>query len=149
MTASRTSLPRVAAPLREASLLTPLCRRRSSHLPCVGRPASRGQALETAAPTFAPALTTHLRHLFGQLQTPLGHKSDAHESDNVVLRNAPSLQQLTENIFGSLRSQMALLQHKNLQTQSLVLAGNRETLQREIPSSAHPATLAKSTSSQP
>ena len=75
-------------------------------LPASGGLRREVTALEIAAPTFTPPTPVPGTADASQPQ------SDAHESDNVVLRNAPSLQQFTGNIFGSLRSQTALLQHR-------------------------------------
>ena len=56
-----------------------------------------------------PRSPQHCRHTSDtcswQLPTRLSDKSDALESDCVVHRNASSIQQINENIFGSLRSQ--------------------------------------------
>ena len=50
-----------------------------------------------------------------ELQTPLGHKSDAHGNDNVVLRDAPSMQQLTETSSADSKARRHCCS-KNLQT---------------------------------
>ena len=159
-------------------MLTPLCRRRSSHLqrsrsttpeirrchtpqheaqismlqrprrvrpllPPLGRAVFVGKSRHSR-----PALTTHLRHLSGhcrRLSVTRVMLTDTITSCFGMLQLAA----VNRNIFGSFQSQTALLHHKNLQTPKSRPRRNRETLRCENPSSAQPATLAKSSSSQP
>ena len=73
-------------PRRVRPLLPPLGR-----AVCVGKSRhSRLQHPRSPSPNDTPPTPVRA------LQTPLGHMSDAHGNDNVVLRDAPSLQQLTE-----------------------------------------------------
>ena len=164
-------------------MLTPLCRRRSSHLqrsrsttpkirrchtpqheaqismlqrprrvrpllPPLGRAVfvgnsrhSRLQHPRSPSPNDTPPTPVRA------LQTPLGHKSDAHGNDNVVLRNAPSLQQLTETSSAASKARRHCCSTRTCRPPSLVLAETARPC--ENPSSAQPATLAKSSSSQP
>ena len=175
-------------------MLTPLCRRRSSHLqrsrsttpeirrchtpqheaqismlqrprrvrpllPPLGRAVfvgksrhSRLQHPRSPSPNDTPPTPVRA------LQTPLGHKSDAHGNDNVVLRNAPSLQQLTETSSAASKARRHCCSTRTCRPPSLVLAEtarpcdvriHRAHSQRHWPSRLRPSQDSKPLACQP
>ena len=175
-------------------MLTPLCRRRSSHLqrsrsttpeirrchtpqheaqismlqrprrvrpllPPLGRAVfvgksrhSRLQHPRSPSPNDTPPTPVRA------LQTPLGHKSDAHGNDNVVLRNAPSLQQKTETSSAASKARRHCYSTRTCRPPSLVLAEtarpcdvriHRAHSQRHWPSRLRPSQDSKPLACQP
>ena len=121
-------------------------------LPWVGQSSSGSHGTRDCSPNDTPPTPVRA------LQTPLGHKSDAHGNDNVVLRNAPSLQQLTETSSAASKARRHCCSTRTCRPPSLVLAEtarpcdvriHRAHSQRHWPSRLRPSQDSKPLACQP